>query len=161
MEYITYWMENYSLQLLAIYKTQTGVDLVPDPEPVPWSDLLKEIQHVLTAITSTNNTRDWQMFLQQQTSLSDGIKQWVSVEKVHATCMYMLVHIHKWKLLLFITSSLFIELWTGWGSLNRSSTWILTNSSMLFTPSVNYSISLWSESEVQYHLPRSILIHLE
>lgn len=159
MEYITYWMENYSLQLLAIYKTQTGVDLVPDPEPVPWSDLLKEIQYVLTAITSTNNTRDWQMFLEQQTSLSDGIKQWVSVEKVHAT--YMLVHIHKWKLLLFITSSLFIELWTGWGSLNRSSTWILTNSFMLFTPSVNYSISLWSESEVQYHLPRSILIHLE
>lgn len=151
------------MQLLAIYKTQTGVDLVPDPEPVPWSDLLKEIQYVLTAITSTNNTRDWQMFLQQQTSLSDGIKQWVSVEKVHATCMYMymLVHIHKWKLLLFITSSLFIELWTGWGSLNRSSTWILTNSFMLFTPSVNYSISLWSESEVWYHLPRSILIHLE
>lgn len=77
-------MDNFSLQLLAIYKTQTGVDLVADPEPVPLSDLLKEIQYVLTAITSTNNTRDWQMFLQKQISLSDGIKQWVSVEKIHA-----------------------------------------------------------------------------
>lgn len=77
-------MDNFSLQLLAIYKTQTGVDLVTDPEPVPWSDLLKEIQYVLTAITSTSNTRDWQMFLQKQISLSDGIKQWVSVEKIHA-----------------------------------------------------------------------------
>lgn len=84
MEYVTYLMDDFSLQLLAIYKTQTGVDLVADPEPVPWSDLLKEIQYVLTAITSTNNTRDWQMFLQEQTSLNDGVKQWVSVEKIHA-----------------------------------------------------------------------------
>lgn len=94
-------MDNFSLQLLAIYKTQTGVDLVTDPEPVPWSDLLKEVQYVLTAITSTNNTRDWQMFLQKQISLSDGIKQWVSVEKIHAiytfvkeNCFYSLHHVY-------------------------------------------------------------------
>lgn len=32
---------------------------------------------------------------------------------------------------------------------------------MLFTPSVNYSISLWRESKVHYHLLRSILILLK
>ncbi|XP_061191991.1 uncharacterized protein LOC133200204 [Saccostrea echinata] len=60
--------------ILAIYYTETGVELIPDPVPVAWSEMLNEVKKVMTALTS-GNQRDWETFLNQQTSVNDTIQQ--------------------------------------------------------------------------------------
>ena len=62
-------------QVLYVYQTETGVELVPDAKPIPWNELLKEIQNVFSYVTSTSNSRDWQQFLMQQSNIRDGTKQ--------------------------------------------------------------------------------------
>ncbi|XP_078319098.1 uncharacterized protein LOC111121791 isoform X3 [Crassostrea virginica] len=61
--------------VLYVYQTETGVELVPDAKPIPWNELLKEIQNVFSYVSSTSNSRDWQQFLMQQSNIRDGTKQ--------------------------------------------------------------------------------------
>ncbi|XP_056019725.1 uncharacterized protein LOC125668687 isoform X2 [Ostrea edulis] len=60
--------------ILAIYNTERSVDLVPDPAPIPWSELLKEVKKILAAITSDNQI-DWEHFLSQGTPVNQTIQQ--------------------------------------------------------------------------------------